>query len=44
MDEVELESEDDTFDKPDFIGQEVTGDRRYYNGHLRANPYKNWRP
>jgi len=44
MAEVELESEDDTFDKPDFIGQEVTGDRRYYNGHLRANPYKNWRP
>lgn len=44
MAEVELESEDDTFDKPNFIGQEVTGDRRYYNGHLRANPYKNWRP
>ncbi len=44
MAEVELESEDDTFAKPDFIGQEVTGDRRYYNGHLRANPYKNWRP
>ena len=43
MAEIELRSEDDAFEKPDFIGQEVTGDRRYYNGHLRANPYKNWR-
>ena len=42
MAEIELHSEDDTFQKPDFIGQEVTGDRRYYNGHLRANPYKLW--
>lgn len=43
MAEIELRSEDDSFEKPDFIGREVTGDRRYYNGHLRANPYKNWR-
>lgn len=42
MAEIELRSEDDTFQKPDFIGREVTGDRRYYNGHLRANPYKLW--
>ena len=42
MAEIELRSEDDTFSCPDFIGQEVTGDRRYYNSHLRVNPYKNW--
>ena len=42
MAEVELRSEDEPFEKPDFIGQEVTGDRRYYNGHLRTYPYKLW--
>ena len=42
MAEIELESEDDPFDKPDFIGQEVTGDRRYYNSHMRRYPYKLW--
>ena len=41
--EIELRSEDEAFEKPDFVGNEVTGDRRYYNGHLRANPYKLWR-
>ena len=40
--EVELSSEDETFEKPHFIGKEVTGDRRYYNSQLRANPYCNW--
>ncbi len=44
MAEIELSSEDDVFEKPDFIGEEVTGDRRYYNGHLRAYPYKLWKP
>lgn len=43
MAEIELRSETESFKKPHFIGQEVTGDRRYYNGHLRANPYKLWR-
>ena len=42
MAEIELESEDDTFEKPDFIGKEVTGDRRYYNSHMRTYPYKLW--
>lgn len=42
MAEVELESEDETFEKPDFIGREVTGDRRFYNSHLRTNPFKVW--
>ena len=43
MAEVELQSEDESFEKPDFIGKEVTGDRRYYNGHLSKNPYCVWR-
>ena len=41
--EVELSDEQETFEKPDFIGREVTGDRRYYNSHLRTYPYKLWR-
>ena len=40
--EVELASEDEAFEKPAFIGQEVTGDRRYYNSQLRRNPYCRW--
>ena len=40
--EVELASEDEPYEKPAFIGQEVTGDRRYYNSQLRRNPYKRW--
>lgn len=43
MAEVELASEDEMFDKPDFIGVEVTGDRRFYNSHLRTNPFSLWR-
>lgn len=43
MAEVELQSEEEAFDKPDFLGREVTGDRRYYNSHLRRNPYCLWR-
>lgn len=42
MAEIELQSEDDCFEKPHFIGQEVTGDRRYYNSHMRRFPYKLW--
>ena len=41
--EVELCSEDEPYEKPDFIGQEVTGDHRYYNSHLRQYPYKEWK-
>jgi adenylate cyclase len=40
--EVELSAEDEPYVKPDFIGEEVTGDRRYYNSHLRRNPFKLW--
>ena len=42
MAEVELGAEDESYEKPDFIGQEVTGDRRYYNSHLRKNPFSVW--
>ena len=40
--EVELQSENETFEKPSFVGKEVTGDRRYYNAYLTTNPYKSW--
>ena len=40
--EVELASEDESYEKPAFIGEEVTGDVRYYNSFLMKNPYKAW--
>ena len=40
--EVELSRADEPFVCPDFLGEEVTGDRRYYNSQLRKNPYKKW--
>ena len=40
--EVELESTDDSFEKPAFLGEEVTGDRRYYNSMLMKTPYNLW--
>lgn len=40
--EVELASEDESFEKPVFIGQEVTGDLRYYNSQLMKHPFKTW--
>ncbi len=40
--EVELRSEDEAFPRPPFLGQEVTGDRRYYNSHLRKDPFSKW--
>ena len=42
MAEVELSSEDESFDKPSFLGQEVTGDRRFYNSQLMKKPYASW--
>ena len=41
--EIELSSEDDPFDRPDWLGEEVTGAPRYYNSSLRAHPYKEWK-
>jgi len=40
--EIELESEEEEFVKPDFIGSEVTQDYRYRNSNLVDNPYKKW--
>ena len=40
--EVELSAPDEPFEKPSFLGKEVTGDRRYYNSSLRINPYSKW--
>ena len=41
--EVELSSPDEPYEKPDFIGDEVTGDRRFYNAHMRKMPFIVWR-
>ena len=43
MAEVELGNEEEPFEKPDFIGDEVTGDRRFHNSHLRVFPFILWR-
>ena len=40
--EVELQSEDEEFEHPEWLGREVTGIKRYYNSHLRAHPYREW--
>jgi adenylate cyclase len=40
--EIELKSEDETFSVPAWIGEEVTGDLRYFNSYLVRNPFKNW--
>lgn len=40
--EIELNSEDEEFDKPDWLGEEVTGDQRYYNASLTKKPYTKW--
>lgn len=40
--EVELDSEEEAFDKPDWLADEVTGDNKYYNASIMLNPYKNW--
>ena len=42
MAEVELDYEDEPYEKPSFIGNEVTGDRRYYNSQLKEHPYTTW--
>lgn len=41
--EVELENETESFEKPHFIGTEVTGDVRYYNSFLMKEPYCHWK-
>lgn len=41
--EVELHSEEESFVKPEWLGEEVTGDAKYYNSMLMKNPYRNWK-
>ncbi len=41
--EVELNSEDETFKKPDWLGQEVTGQIKYYNSQLSKLPFNTWK-
>ena len=43
MAEVELGSEDEKFSKPDWLGEEVTGDLKYYNSNLSNSPFCNWK-
>ena len=41
--EIELKSEDQTFSWPDWVGEEVTHDERYFNANLIRHPYSRWR-
>jgi len=41
--EIELQSETESFDKPNWLGIEVTNDSRYYNAFLSQHPFKNWK-
>jgi len=43
MAEIELAAEDEPFERPDFIGLEVTDDHRYYNKYLLTHPFTKWR-
>ena len=40
--EIELESENESFEKPLWIGKEVTNDERFYNAYLSRKPFKTW--
>jgi len=40
--EVELNHENETFEKPKWLGKEVTGDTKYYNSQLSQTPFKTW--
>lgn len=40
--EVELDSETESFEKPSWIGEEVTNNERFYNAFLSQNPYSKW--
>ena len=41
--EVELSYEDEPYDRPEWLGDEVTGSQMYYNAFLSKNPYKLWK-
>jgi adenylate cyclase len=40
--EIELKSENDFFEKPAWLGEEVTGKRKYYNSRLSKKPFSAW--
>jgi adenylate cyclase len=40
--EIELDAENDQFEKPGWLGEEVTGDKRYFNSRLVKNPFSKW--
>jgi len=40
--EIELASETESFEKPEWLGEEVTGNTKYYNSMLMKNPYTKW--
>ncbi|XCF07862.1 CYTH domain-containing protein [Tamlana crocina] len=42
--EVELKDENETFEKPKWLGEEVTGNPKYYNSQLSQKPFKTWKP
>jgi CYTH domain-containing protein len=40
--EIELENMEEAFEKPSWLGEEVTGDKRYYNAWLSLHPFRTW--
>ncbi len=40
--EIELRTENEIFEKPDWLGKEVTGDIKYYNSQLSKKPFSRW--
>ncbi|MHB9055172.1 MAG: CYTH domain-containing protein [Paludibacteraceae bacterium] len=42
MAELELQAENEPYNSPDWLGLEVTGDKRYYNSYLSKKPFKEW--
>lgn len=40
--EIELESEDEIFEKPDWVTEEVSHDKRYFNAYLSQNSFSTW--
>ena len=41
--EIELSSENESFEQPEWLGNEVTNDERFFNAYLSTNPFKNWK-
>lgn len=41
--EIELNGKNESFQRPEWLGQEVTGDIKYYNSQLSKNPYSQWK-